>query len=90
MRKTIFERNKLENGILWFDDNTKKTLIERYATGAVYYFDKYHAVPNICFVHPSMLEGQTIPEYIEILPNKNLMSGYLWIGMKPGTEAYSG
>jgi hypothetical protein len=72
----------LSKGILWFDSNKNTSLVEKYSKAALYYFDEYHILPNICFVNSCMLEGETVPAYLEILEYNNVLPDYLWIGLK--------
>jgi len=69
----------LTKGILWFD-NSSIPLKNKYARAALYYYDKYKVLPDICYVNPSMIEP--VPDHLNIRPLVNVMPGYLWIGIK--------
>ena len=45
-------------GMLWFDNDTKSELDQKIERAALYYRKKYGKVPNLCFVHPSMLPSE--------------------------------
>jgi hypothetical protein len=48
----------MNTGMLWFDNSSKTDLKTKVIQAATYYRDKYGAVPNRCFVHPSMLSAK--------------------------------
>ena len=43
-------------GMLWFDDDDRRSVEEKVHRAAGYYQDKYGKMPTLCFVHPSMLD----------------------------------
>jgi len=78
-------------GMLWFDDNPNLALKNKIEKAVVYYRQKYHGEPNLCLLHPTMLQndksknelldlngidGLTVRSYRPILP------GHLWIGVE--------
>ena len=79
-------------GMLWYDNTPNVSLKTRIEKAADYYRRKYHQEPNLCLIHPSMLEGErnrskggadipqvgsmTIRSYGTVLP------GHLWIGVE--------
>jgi hypothetical protein len=69
-------------GMLWFD-NSKITLAEKIKKATDYYANKYHRTPDLCLVHPSMLEGQVIDfGKMNIRPYRPVLPGHIWIGME--------
>lgn len=78
-------------GMLWFDDSPNLALKNKIEKAVVYYRQKYRREPNLCLLHPTMLEngnskaevldlknldGLTVRSYRPILP------GHLWIGVE--------
>jgi len=70
-------------GMLWFDDNPKLALKVKIEKAVAYYRQKYHREPNLCLIHPGMMdeekpefERMTVRSYRPILP------GHLWIGVE--------
>jgi hypothetical protein len=79
-------------GMLWFDTTPDLSLKVRIEKAADYYRRKYHQEPNLCLIHPSMLEKEqarnkgnnalpsmgsmTVRSYGPVLP------GHLWIGIE--------
>jgi hypothetical protein len=78
-------------GMLWFDDNPKLALRNKIEKAVIYYRQKYRREPNLCLLHPAMLDGGksrleladisgiaglTVRAYRPVLP------GHLWIGIE--------
>ena len=71
----------MEIGMLWYD-NSPTALKDRVKQAAGYYSEKYGRKPNLCFVHPDMLqadEGKV--NGIVIRKGKQIMPGHFWIGV---------
>jgi hypothetical protein len=49
----------MHTGMLWFDNDSKKTLALKITRAIDYYREKYGVTPDTVLVHPSMLEKQT-------------------------------
>jgi len=49
----------------------------------VYYRQKYHREPNLCLIHPSMMEKDG-PEFdkLTIRPYRPVLPGHFWIGVE--------
>ena len=47
----------MEVGLLWFDDDPQRRLEEKVLRAAMHYERKYGQPPNLCFVHPSVFNG---------------------------------
>ncbi|HUI89601.1 MAG TPA: hypothetical protein VLX61_12865 [Anaerolineales bacterium] len=78
-------------GMLWFDDSPGTSLKNKIEKAVVYYRQKYRREPNLCLIHPTMIErnnskaetmgldsiaGLTVRPYRPVLP------GHLWIGVE--------
>jgi len=44
-------------GMLWFDDNPNLSLKKKIEKAVVYYREKYRHEPNLCLIHPTMIEN---------------------------------
>jgi hypothetical protein len=71
--------------MLWFDNDPRTTLSVKIQKAMDYYRRKFGRAPEICLVHPGMLEmGQkqlalgkvTIRAYQSVIP------GHFWIGVE--------
>ncbi len=79
-------------GMLWFDNTPNVSLKNRIEKAADYYRRKYHQEPNLCLIHPSMLEGERarnkgdadIPRVgsLTVRPYGPVLPGHLWIGVE--------
>jgi hypothetical protein len=66
-------------GMLWFDNDPKADLQVKVERAASYYRTKYGRRPNLCFVHPSMVqEGAPRPHDIEVRTNKSVRPHHFW------------
>jgi hypothetical protein len=72
-------------GMMWFDNNPQTGLEAKVCLAADYYLQKYGLRPDLCLVHPSMLEGK--PSLVDgpagkvtLRPNRAILPGHLWIG----------
>ncbi len=73
-------------GMLWFDNDPKADLTSKIARAVDYYQKKYGQVPDLCYVHPSMLSGdRAATSKIEIKSNRSVLPNHFWIGtqLKP-------
>jgi hypothetical protein len=71
--------------MLWFDNDPRTTLSVKIQKAMDYYSKKFGRIPDICLVHPSMLDtGQKPFELgkLTIRPYKPVMPGHLWIGVE--------
>ena len=71
-------------GMLWFDNDPKTDLQNKIERAASYYHKNYGKAPDLCFVHPSMLQdGTTRTGRIEVRPSRSVLPHHLWIGIHP-------
>jgi hypothetical protein len=71
--------------MLWFDNDPKTTLSVKIQKAMDYYNKKFGRIPDICLVHPSMLDGgqkQFELGKLTIRPYQPVMPGHLWIGVE--------
>lgn len=81
-------------GMLWFDNDRKTEIKSKVDRAALYYREKYGTNPNVCFVHPSMLNEQIDNSStkkvtygdIEIRTSKSVLPNHFWIGIN-GTKS---
>ena len=78
-------------GMLWYDNDTKTTLTAKIERAVDYYIKKYGHEPNLCLVHPNVLEKQgpsTAPakassaQRVKVRPYRPVLPGHLWIGVE--------
>jgi hypothetical protein len=79
-------------GMLWYDNTPNVSLKLRIEKAVDYYRRKYHQEPNLCLIHPSMLEGEKarakgnadLPQVgsMTVRPYGPVLPGHLWIGIE--------
>jgi hypothetical protein len=75
----------MHTGLLWFDNDPRTTLSVKIQKAMDYYSKKFGRIPDICLVHPSMLEGdkkQVELGKLTIRSYRPVMPGHLWIGVE--------
>ena len=70
-------------GMLWFDNDPKTALAAKIEKAVDYYRHKYGRDPNLCLIHPSMMEREQ-PETgkVTVRPYRPVLPGHLWIGVE--------
>lgn len=68
-------------GMLWLQNDPKKTLEQKVEEAAAYYAKKYGAQPNLCYVNSCMLNGNTLTGAVELRPNRYILPNHFWIGV---------
>jgi hypothetical protein len=73
----------MKTGMMWFDNDPRRSLAEKVAKAADYFREKYQLAPNTCMVHPSMLAEHTFRAgNVEVRPLRGVLPGHLWIGVE--------
>jgi hypothetical protein len=74
----------MKQGLLWFDDNTHRTLEDKVTRAAHHYQQKHGRWPNTCYVNPADHNGVsavTIGAHsVKVLPAVNCLRSHYWIG----------
>ncbi len=73
----------MHTGMLLFDDSNIP-LEKKIEKAADYYEKKYGFRPNICMIHPTMLEtvkGMS-RDKITVRPYRPVLPGHIWIGIE--------
>ena len=52
----------MKTGLLWYDGDNQRTLLEKVQQAAQRYRQKFGRTPTVCYVHPSSLSGLAGPE----------------------------
>lgn len=76
----------MDIGMLWFDNDPHRKLEEKVKRAVAHYQRKYGHAPSVCFVHPSMLNGNgqqklLEAEGVEIRPGRAILPDHFWVGM---------
>jgi hypothetical protein len=72
----------METGMLWFDNDPKTTLEQKIKKALDYYNNKFGNKPNVCLVHPGMLDKEKEVEGLKVRAYQPVMPGHFWIGVE--------
>ena len=68
-------------GMLWYDESPL-ALKERIEKAAAFYVEKHGQKPNLCIVHPSMLEAEELRvNGVLVRRGPGIRPGHFWIGV---------
>jgi len=73
----------MEVGMLWFDNDPKRSLPERIEKAAQYYFSKYGRDASVCYMNPKgdLNDLPGMVGEIRILSSKTILPNHFWIGI---------
>lgn len=81
----------MDIGMLWYDDDPKRTLDAKVERAAAYYRTKYGEAPTTCYVHPSMLAPeQNTSAGVALRPARVVMVNHFWLGVVDNAPAVIG
>ena len=71
------------SGMLWFDNDPKTGLSKKIDRAVQYYQKKYGQTPNVCTVHPKMVEKEILEEAdLKVETSNLILPFHFWIGNK--------
>jgi hypothetical protein len=73
----------IQEGLLWFDDDPKRSVSDKIERAAARYLKKYGRSPDVCMVHPAHLTKAVYIDGISVLPAKNVLPYHFWLGVSP-------
>ncbi len=70
----------MKQGLVWYDNDPKKSLDQKVTEAAVRYKEKFGVEPNVCYVHPSHLESNraTIAK-LRVIRAGQVLPNHLWL-----------
>jgi len=68
-------------GMLWLDDDKRRSFEEKVKRAADYYREKYGRFPELCLVNNNMAEKKKVGR-IEVQPTQTVLPHHFWLGMK--------
>jgi hypothetical protein len=80
----------MDIGMLWFDNDKQADFRVKVERAVLYYRDKYGKVPNLCFVHPTMIPNNDNKstekpslnsQGVEIRTSDTMLPHHFWIGI---------
>ncbi len=79
----------LTAGMLWLLDNSLTPLTVKIQKAVDYYVRKYGRQPNLCLVHPSMMEAdqrQLEIDKLTVRAYRPVLRGHIWIGIDESAD----
>lgn len=79
----------MNTGILWFDNDPKRTLEQKITLAIDYYKKKYERTPELCLVNPGMVTNEdlaTVDHLITVRAWRPVLPGHLWIGIEDAAD----
>lgn len=74
-------------GMLWFDNDQKRTLEEKLRRAVAHYQAKYGIYPTICYVHPAMLFGASVSAAeVDVRGSNMILPNHFWLGTEEEVE----
>jgi len=71
----------MREGLLWFDDDPKRDLAQKVGRAVRRYRQKFGRPPNVCYVHPSLLNGRARHiSGVRVLPLPSVLRHHFWVG----------
>ena len=71
----------MKMGMLWFDNDKTRTLVEKVERAATFYVEKYGTEPNCCCVNPAVQIAGVETNGVELRHRKETLIYDLWIGV---------
>ena len=73
----------MDVGMMWLDDNKKRSLAQKVERASEYYRDKYGRHPTFCHVHRQSVEEEAQIGDIQLIPDPQILPNHFWLGVKP-------
>ena len=72
----------MREGLLWFDDDPDRELLQKVALAVIAYRRKFKEMPNICCVHLSELKEKQQIGTVEVVPWPTVLKHHFWVGQE--------
>ena len=75
----------MNEGMLWYDDDPKRALPEKVSRAAKRYRQKYGSAPNVCYVHPLVLENNGEVKkvgQVRVASLPSVLRHHFWLGQE--------
>ena len=77
----------LQEGLLWFDDDPKRSVLDKIARAVQRYQQKYGHSPDVCYANPADLkDGDAKASGVRVLPAKTVLPHHFWIAVEPSEK----
>ncbi|MEY4222439.1 MAG: hypothetical protein RL334_1081, partial [Chloroflexota bacterium] len=77
----------MDTGLLWFD-NSAQPRTEKVAAAAAHYERRFGERPNVCYMHPEMLDTSSAKQCaLQLRGATHVLRHHLWIGIESRQRA---
>jgi hypothetical protein len=77
----------MDTGLLWFD-NSAQPLTDKVAAAAAHYERRFGESPNVCYMHPEMLDKASAKQCaLQLRTATHVLQHHLWIGIESRPRA---
>lgn len=82
----------MKSGLLWYDNDPQRALEDKISLAAQRYHEKFGQWPNMCFVHPQAIAGESEQKVriacaekpkratIQVVTAPNVLLHHYWLG----------
>ena len=80
----------IREGLLWYDDDSKRELADKVLRAARCYQRKHGVAPNVCYVHPSAIGNGARSERVggvHVAALGSVLRNHYWLGNEEGLPA---
>jgi len=74
----------MKQGLLWFDNDPRRSLEEKITQAAERYTQKFGQQPNTCYVNPQMVLGKgkrKVVKKVRVVTAQNILLYHFWLGI---------
>jgi hypothetical protein len=78
----------MKTGMLWFDDDPKRTLYDKISIAAKRFHEKYGKPADACYINPTTANGDTLTAIVannhrlHIKQVNSIRPNHFWLGME--------
>jgi len=72
----------MNTGLLWFDNDPKKSIADKVTAAATYYQHKYGLLPNLAFLNPKTCPNPQPVGLIQLRTIRSILPNHIWIGQE--------
>lgn len=83
----------MKEGLLWYDDSPGHDLAEKIGRAARRYKQKFGTTPDVCYVHPSALNGNGKAHkvgQVRVSSRPSVLRHHFWVGREKKQQAQGG
>ena len=85
--QAVMREESVQIGLLWFDDDPRKSLDVKIEQAAARYREKYGRAPNACYVSPDAGAPAGVRYGLRVVPARAIRPNYFWIGVDDSVPA---